>query len=410
MALTRFAPLLLRVKTALPAVAFFGGFIWDAATLGRSIQTLDLWILLGYLSAAAGLLVLMGRRGRTRGIDVDSSGVRAAPEGSPLRPLASGVGREEKTAPIDSSTDSAVFSPDARRPTPDDSSFFAKALHWIRSEGPAFSMQFLFGSLFSALFIFYFLSSSYLPGFLVVLALLGLLIANEFLENHYHRFTLTWALFGVCAILYLNFAIPHVMGSIHPIWFYLSTAAGVGLVRGIKALTPKAKGSLWPLYGSALALVGLFLVNAIPPVPLVKKNLAICRNLEKTEGTYHGEIESPPFYAFWRISETVVRQRPGEKIFCFTSVFAPSGLACTLYHTWRFDDPKQGWVETSRIGFPIHGGRKDGFRGFTYKRTLPPGRWQVRVETEGGRVLGTIGFRAESTTDTTLTVKKLVLD
>ena len=380
MAISRFAPLLLRAKAAFPAVAFFGGFIWDAMTLGRSIQTLDLWILLGYLLAAAGLLVLMGRRGSLRGI---VPGPAAA-----ISPDTHAVG--ESPAAAGSAT--------------------AKVLHWVRHEGPAFALQFLFGSLFSALFIFYFLSSSYLPGFLLVLALLALLVANEFLEDHYNRFTLTWALFGLCAILFLNFAIPHVMGSIHPIWFYLSTAAGVGLVYGLKALSPKAQGALWPLYTAALALVGLYLLNAIPPVPLVKKNMVICRNLEKSEGVYHGEIEQPPFYLFWRKSETLVRQRAGEKIFCFTSVFAPSGLQCTLYHTRRFDDPHKGWVETSRIGFPIHGGRKDGFRGFTYKRTLPPGHWEVRVETEGGRVVGSVRFRTEATQDTSLTVKKLLLD
>lgn len=44
-----------------PAVFFFGGFAWDALTLGRSIKSLDLFILLAYLVAAAAILVAMGR-------------------------------------------------------------------------------------------------------------------------------------------------------------------------------------------------------------------------------------------------------------------------------------------------------------------------------------------------------------
>lgn len=369
MALARVVPAFLRAKAAFPAVAFFGGFVWDAATLGRSVTPLDLWILSGYLAAAALLLVVMGRRGRLRG---------------------SVAGDAEPAADLTKAE---------------------KLKAWLRDEGPAFFLQFLFGSLFSALFIFYFLSSSYLPGFLIVLGLLILLVANEFLEGHYHRFTLTWALFGLCAILFLNFALPHMAGSIHPIWFYLSTAGGVGLTFGLKRLSPKAAGSLWPLYASAIALVGLFLVNAIPPVPLVKKNLAIVRNLEKRDGAYRAEIETPPFYAFWRASEREVRVRPGEKIFCFSSVFAPSGFHGTLYHTWRYKDHRKGgWVKADRLGFPIAGGRRDGFRGFTYKKTLPEGKWEVRVETESGRVIGSIRFRAEATADTAMTVKKLILD
>jgi hypothetical protein len=382
---TRFAALYSKAKAAFPAIAFFGGFIWDALTLGRAVTSLDLWMLLGYLVAAAGLLVLMGRRGRLGGPAVPRAG--HGPAADPV------------SAPL-----SALPASDAP-PTG-----FAKTLHWIREEGPVFGLQFCFGSMFSALFILYFLSTSYLPGFLVAVALLALLVANEFLEDHYHRFTLTWALFGTCAILFLNFALPHVMGSIHAVWFFLSTAAGVGLTHVAKRLSSKAKGSLWPTHTVALALAGLYLLNAIPPVPLVKKNVSICRNLERTDGTYTAEIEAPPVWAPWRSSETRVRQRAGEKIFCFTSIFAPKGLHLTLFHSWRYDDPKKGWTETSRIGFPISGGRAEGFRGYTYKRNLSPGKWEVRLETEAGRVLGVVGFRCEATADTALQVKKVILD
>lgn len=374
--MTRFPALYSKAKAAFPAIAFFGGFIWDAATLGRAVTSLDLWMMFGYLAFAAGLLVLMGRRGRLRG-----------PAAAP-------------SAPVASASD-PVGAPPSR---------ILKTLHAIRDEGPVFCLQFCFGSMFSALFILYFLSTSYLPGFLVALGLLALLVANEFLEDQYHRFTLTWALFGTCAILFLNFAIPHVMGSINAIWFFLSTAAGVGLAYLAKRLSPKARGSLWPTYAVALSLAGLYLLNAIPPVPLVKKNVSICRNLERVEGVYAAEIEAPPVWAPWRSSETRVRQRNGEKIFCFTSIFAPKGLHATLYHTWRYDDPRKGWTEASRIGFPIAGGRAEGFRGYTYKRNLSPGKWEVRLETEAGRVLGLVRFRCEATADTAMQVKKVILD
>jgi len=378
--------LLVRAKAAFPAVAFFGGFLWDAATLGRAVTAMDLWMMLGYLLVSAGLLVFMGHRGRLGG--------PAAAE-----PQAGGA---------------ELATGDAVGPGPVEPvhahTAFDKARHWLREEGPVFFLQFCFGSQFSALFSLYFLSSSYLPGFLLAVVLLGLLVANEFLEGHYHRFTLTWALFGTCAILFLNFAIPHVMGSIHAFWFFLSTAAGVGLAYAAKMFSPKAKGSLWPTYAIALGLVGLYLVNAIPPVPLVKKNVSICRNLERIDGDYTADIETPPSWAFWRTSETVVRQRPGEKIFCFTSVFAPKGLHLTLYHRWRFDDPRRGWVDASRIGFPIAGGRAEGFRGYTNKRNLAPGKWEVRLETETGRVLGEIRFRCEVSADTAIALKKVSLD
>ena len=79
-------------------------------------------------------------------------------------------------------------------------------------------------------------------------------------------------------------------------------------------------------------------------------------------------------------------------------MFLPPGISTTLYHVWQHRDPKSGkWVTWSRIGFPVRGGRQDGYRGYTFKRNLAPGRWQVRVETEGGRVLGLNRFTVETT-------------
>src|SRR6185295_18337828 len=89
-----------------PAVFFFGGFVWDAITLGQSIKSSDLFILLAYLTGAAVILVLIGR-------------------GATFR--------------------------------------YSQYLNAV--------LQFFFGNIFSALFIFYFLSSSDLPGYLFVLAL-----------------------------------------------------------------------------------------------------------------------------------------------------------------------------------------------------------------------------------------------
>ena len=397
MALFRLIPTMARTKAAFPAIAFFGGFLWDAVTLGQSIKSLDLFILLGYMATAGGILVWMGRRGSMRG--------RSSAE------AVDGPGRSVPT-PGAGTQEAASAAAHASTPGPKPRlSRRAKILAWMREDGLAFSLQFLFGSLFSALVIFYFLSSSYLPGFLLVISLVALLILNEFLESQYHRFTITWTLYGICAILFLNFALPHLVHSIHPVWFFISTAAGVASVYGIKALSPNARGSTWPILGAAALLVLLYVVNAIPPVPLVKKSMIICRNLVKTDGRYEGKMEKPPLWSAWRKSEAVVRQRPGEKVFCFTSVFLPTGINTTLFHRWSYDDPLTGkWVQYSRIGFPISGGRQDGFRGYTYKRNLAPGRWEVRVETASGRVLGNIHFDAEASADSTMEFRKLALE
>ena len=53
------------LRRLLPAIAFFSGFLWDALTIGRKVETLDLLVLVAYLAGAAGLLWYLARRWRT---------------------------------------------------------------------------------------------------------------------------------------------------------------------------------------------------------------------------------------------------------------------------------------------------------------------------------------------------------
>jgi len=337
------------MRRALPAVAFFGGFLWDAITLGRSVGSMDLWILAGYLALAAGILWFLGRREALAANARLASETSVVPTALPMT--------ETETLP------------------------------WWRESGPYLLLQFCFGGLFSALFIFYFKSSSHFLALVWALGLAGLLVANEFLESRYRRFTLTWALFGLCAMLLLNFVVPHVVGSIASIWFYLSTLAGAGLAHGLRLKTPGRPGRIKPVWGIAAGLMLAYMVDAIPPVPLVTQDIAVGHALVKAEGEYRLQHEKTPWWLFWRDIESEIHLALGERLYCLAAIFAPSGLNTRLVHHWRFHDPKEGWVTRSRIGFNLAGGRKDGYRGYTYKQNLQPGEWSVAVETENGRTV-----------------------
>ena len=70
----------LSLKNLLPAIAFFGGFLWDALTIGRQINPSDLWFLAGYLLAAGLILYWMGHRSYAHasmsGMDVLKQSIR----------------------------------------------------------------------------------------------------------------------------------------------------------------------------------------------------------------------------------------------------------------------------------------------------------------------------------------------
>lgn len=347
-----------RARRALPAVAFFGGFLWDAFTLGRSVGSSDLWILSGYLALAATILWFLGRREALAAVQTTTANI--------TEPLA-------QTA-----TTSQVAAADQP---------------WWRESGPYLLLQFCFGGLFSALFIFYFKSSSHFLALMLALALGGLLVANEFLEDRYRRFTLTWALFGLCAMLLLNFVVPHVVGSIASIWFFLSTLAGAGLAHGLRLKTPGQPGRIKPVWTIAVGLLLAYWVDAIPPVPLVTRDIAVGHILERTAGEYRLQQELTPWWLFWRKTESQIHLSSGERLYCVSAIFAPAGLSTRLVHHWQYHDEKAGWQTRSRIGFSLAGGRQGGYRGYSYKQNLTPGEWRVLVETEDGRTVTVHDFR-----------------
>ncbi len=337
---------LAHLRAYLPVIAFFGGFLWDALTVGRSVAPSDLWILSGYLAGAAGILWWLGHRRHALAVAV------AASEGA-----------------AQTTTPPASF----------------RSIWWERA--PLLLLQFLFGGLFSALFILYFKSSSHLTAVFWSLGLGGLLVANEFIDDKYHRFTLTWALFGLCAMLLFNFLLPFMVGSIGMVWFYLSTLAGAGFTHWLRKKTPGCPGRAAPVWIIAALLAVAYPLDIIPPVPLVKRDIQVGRNFARVANEYRLTLEKAPWWVFWRGVSHEVHLAPGERLYCVSSVFAPGGLSTRLYHRWEHYEAMRGWVTVSRMGFGLFGGRDGGFRGYTYKQDVAPGEWKVHVETESGRTV-----------------------
>ena len=340
---------ILSLRAYLPVLFFFGGFLWDALTIGRTVTPLDLWLLSGYLAGAALILWWLGHRRHVQ---------------------------------------SALASENGTQAIPPPASFLSS---WLE-RAPYLLLQFLFGGLFSALFILYFQSSSHLAAVLWSLGLGGLLVANEFIDDKYHRCTLTWALFGLCAMLLFNFLLPFLVGSIGMVWFYLSTLAGAGLTHWLRKKTPGCPGRVAVVWVIAALLAAAYPLDMIPPVPLVKRDIQVGRNFARVANEYRLTLEKAPWWVFWRELSDEVHLAPGERLYCVSSVFAPSGLSTRLYHRWEHYDAMRGWVTVSRVGFGLFGGRDGGFRGYTYKQGVAAGEWRGHVETESGHTVVSHAF------------------
>ncbi|MDO9205657.1 DUF2914 domain-containing protein [Methylotenera sp.] len=348
---TRLYHHVLKLGDFFPAIFFFGGFLWDALTIGRNVASSDLITFFIYLLIAAAILFTIG---------------------SPRFILG----------------DVAKLPPWLAK--------IHQRLYWKNL--PYFMLQFMFGNLLSALFILYFKSANHWLAWFMSVILGLMLVANEYLEDEYKRFTLSWALFGFCAMLLFNFAIPYLMGSIHAVWFYSSTILGAAAAYWLYKKTPNHDGSIKPVGLIAAVLMLAYAFDVIPPVPLVKRDIAVGYALNKIDGNYQLSQQPSNWWVFWQKTSNDLKVVPGQRVYCFSSVFAPSGLKTRLYHRWQYYDKKAGWQTKSRIGFTLSGGRYDGFRGYTYKTDLQAGDWKVSVETENDKTVAVQEFSVETVT------------
>ncbi len=316
------------VKTYIPAVAFSGGFIWDNFTLKRIDNTLDMAIFGAYV-VLAGIVIVLIARGVT-------------------------------------------FK-------------FSEYLPW--------GVQFFFGGLFSSFFVYYFKSASSLPAFFFMLFLLALLVGNEFLEKRLRNVTLASVLFGVVAFMYLNAVLPVLLRTMNTRVFLLAIVCSFGLFSLLKYMGRNETIRYGPVVAIYLVLIGFYMANIIPPVPLSKKEIGIYRSIERSDDGYRCAFREPPWYAWGRDDESTFAWSEGDTVYCFSSIFAPTRLSTKVYHCWFLQDPKTGkYTQTDRMGYRLVGGRGRGFRGYTFKRHVSPGKWRIAVKTEHNKILGIKNF------------------
>lgn len=330
-------------------VFFFGGFAWDAVTLVRIDTLIDNVILAGYLVALAVTLVVEVR-------------------------LDEGDRRLARLAPFRA---------------------------WV-----TYAAQFLFGGLLSAEIVLYAKSAS-IGQTLIWLGTLSVLMGvNEFLHNYLRIERLRLGLFWLCSFSFLLFFVPVCFGY-YGRWLFLGSLCGASLAAGGVAAAmywgrawADMKRLLWGHGVTWVTVAGFVLladaVGLVPPVPFALVDRGMFQSVERVSTGYEVSYDAPPWYAPWRDDDRVVYWKPGQKVWHFTAVFAPSGAEMTIAHIWeKQDEASKAWTEKNRIPLSLKGGRDGGYRTYSFKQHLSPGSWRVRVETPLGREIGRTEFVLE---------------
>ncbi|TSC68647.1 MAG: hypothetical protein G01um101466_363 [Parcubacteria group bacterium Gr01-1014_66] len=268
-----------------------------------------------------------------------------------------------------------------------------------------FVLQFAFGNLFSAFVVFYTRSGSLAGSWLFLLVLVVLFIGNERFRRWYGRFVFQISIFFIAVFTYSVVIVPVLLRRIGP-WIFI-IGGGISLLLicvilyGMWRLIPER---IWrSRYLLGICIGGIYLLfhlfyftNIIPPIPLALKESGVYHLIVPTGyGGYRVTFEPAPWYMpFHKYSTTYHQQGETGVAYAYAAVFAPRRLTAKIVHHWRYFDEKKGrWVDGGEFGYEIVGGRDNGWRGYTLKQRIFPGRWRVDIATDRGQILGRIKFK-----------------
>jgi len=343
---SRFKSYLRKNRRYAPVFFFICGFTWDTLTLGRIDRLYDRVVLLTHLSSLTACLYLYN----------------LADDGKWEGTL---IGKYQDYLPL--------------------------------------AIQFFLGGLCSAFVIYFSRSVSFTKTLSFFVILVVLLFANELLKKRISNKYLQFSAYFFVNFTFFTFFLPVLVKSMNTFVFLVSGAISLSITLALiiyiyrKSPSTRAEISkrkmLGLIAGIYLFINTFYFFNLIPPVPLALKDGLVAYNVERVEGGYEITHERAPRLQFWKNYSSTFYHTPGERIYVYTSIFAPTAFNKTIAHRWKWRNPvTDKWEITDRIDYQITGGREGGFRGFTFKSGVIEGRWRVEVVTENNRVIGIVNF------------------
>jgi len=272
------------------------------------------------------------------------------------------------------------------------------------------AIQFFFGALSSAFVIYFFRSVSMSKTMFFFILLVLLLFANEFLKKKISNKYLQFSVYFFISFTFFTFMIPTLIRQMNTFIFIISGLVSLwstlALIRFIYKSSPgtRAEISLKKLLGFIFSIyitINVFYYfNLIPPVPLALDTGLVAHDVQKINNEYVVTYEKDDWFVFWRKHNINFHRQENQRVYVFTSVFAPTDLKKSIFHRWKWFNPNtEKWEVTDDLGFEVAGGRDGGFRGYTYKANLKEGLWKVDVITEEELVLGVVDFVIKNTAE-----------
>ncbi len=263
-------------------------------------------------------------------------------------------------------------------------------------------MQFFFGGILSTYIVFYFRSSDIFVEWPFIL-ILGLAFwANESFKRAYVRLSFQIILYYLSLFAFAIFIVPVVVHEMGPAIFLLSGMLSlVAIAFFLVLLSRFTRGKIRKNKETVIAWVAVVFVamnvlyfnNFIPPIPLSLKDSGVFHSITKNvAGNYVVTADLGSWSNFFTLYDDF-HASESDSVYVYSAVFSPPSLNVNIIHDWQYLDPTTNkWTDEEKMALSVTGGRDGGFRTWSVKNDLAPGRWRVNVETENGQTIGTVRF------------------
>lgn len=237
---------------------------------------------------------------------------------------------------------------------------------------------------------FFFVTTTWNSGQPVFIGLLGIAALASVIDPLYFRWlaarqVLYMALHTLTLFAVLLTALPVILHLTTFQTYSFATAATVMLaIPTLVRAVPEGTG--WRGWLKLVLVIGVLSATLwfarywVPPATLWLTDVHVSQTLDQHNRTPGEETKT--------LSKT---QLLAQGLYAYTAIRAPRGLAEDIFHVWMHEGQ-----EIDRIPLKIRGGREEGYRTWSHKTVFPDqleGRWQVRVVTEGGQLIGVVRFK-----------------
>ncbi|MBL1458701.1 MULTISPECIES: DUF5924 family protein [unclassified Methylophaga] len=137
---------------------------------------------------------------------------------------------------------------------------------------------------------------------------------------------------------------------------------------------------------AALAAVLWQVPSLVPPAALRLTEFNLVQQVDREQRTHSIHI-----------NRLDVQSLKRDGIYAWTAIRAPRGLQEKIHHLWIHNGK-----QVDRITLNIEGGSEQGYRAWTQKLNFPEdpvGKWQVKVVTDSGQLIGIKRFTVEASID-----------